>query len=292
MRKTTLLAVAAGVALTGSVANAAITVSSTRGLGTGANSAFDIVRFFVKTTPGSPEDTSTGLQSAAVTLNVFAQPNSISNPTFHFKFLDQNADSFPDWDPTGKSSAGGGGLVSSALTNTTTIGSFVGVRPYDKPSNQQGSFDPPPGAGLYPTPDAPASGGFTAGHQPPQQSFDADGGGALGDDPGDINPITLYQDKLKSFRVEGFNSTTDPSLLTADANGGRGALFAVAVVPHNAAVRAQGIYLPNFSAGGLATSKTDATDFNVVDTGVPEPTSLTLLGIGALGLLGRRRRRA
>jgi hypothetical protein len=291
MRKTTLLAVAAGLALTGSVANAAITVSSTRVVGTGANSAFDIVRFFAKTTPGSTEDTSTGLQSAAITLTTFATPNSVSNPTFHFKFTDLNTDGFADWDPTGKASAGNGGQQTSALLNTTTIGSFVGARPYDKASNAQGSFDPPPGAGLYPTPDSAASPGFSAGHQPAQQSFDADGDGTLGNDSGDVNPITLYQDKLNSFRVEGFNSTTDTSLLTADANGGRGALFAVAVVPHNAGVRAQGIYLPNFTAGGLATSKTDAQDINAVDP-VPEPTSLTLLGIGALGLMGRRRRKA
>jgi hypothetical protein len=286
MRKTTLIAAAAALALSGGIANAAITVSSTRVTGTGGDAAFDIVRFYAKAVPGTTEDTSSGLQSAALTLSTFAAEGT---PTFHFKFSDQNSDSFPDWDPTGKGSAGSGGTAGSALTNTTTIGSFIGVRPYDKPNNQQGSFDLPPGSGLYPTP-----GSLSDSHTGPQQSFDADGDGTLGNDPGDVNPILLYQDKLSSFRVEGFNSTTDPSLLSSDANGGRGALFAVGVVPHGAAVQVQGVFLPNFTAGGLATDKTDAQDINFIDTGtnVPEPTSIALLGLGAMGFLARRRRQA
>jgi hypothetical protein len=286
MRKTTLFAAAAALALSGSMANAAITVTSTRVAGTGADSAYDIVRFFAKAVPGTAEDASTGLQSAAITLSTFAAG---STPTFHFKFSDQNSDTFPDWDPTGKGSAGSGGTVGSALTNTTTIGSFVGVRPYDKPGNQQGSFDLPPGSGVYPMPASP-----TNSHDGPKSSFDADGDGTLGSDPGDVDPVALYQDKLTSFRVEGFNSVVDPSLLSSDANGGRGALFAVGVVPHGAAVQAQGVFLPNFTAGGLATPSTSPQNIDFVDTGtnVPEPTSMALLGLGAMGFLARRRRQA
>jgi hypothetical protein len=266
-------------------ADAAIEVYRTRTPGTGANAGFDVVRFFAKFTPGGPEDASTGLQSAALTLSTFRVPGDTSpEPFFRFRFTDQNADSFPDWDPTGLASRGSGGTASSALTNNSTIGSFIGVRPYDLPSNQQGSFDPPPGSGIYPF---PLTGNGRTG---PQESFDADGGGTLGDDPGDVNPITLYQDKLNSFRVEGFNPVVDPSAKSTHPNGARGALIAVAVVPTGAFLRLQGVTVPNFMAGGLATPATNAQNIEHVDW--PEPSSMVLAGVGAVGLLGRRRRTA
>jgi hypothetical protein len=286
MRKACLaLAALVGLGVAGA-ADAAIVVSSTRTPGTGANSGFDVVRFFAKFTAGGPEDASTGLQSGAITVSTFRQEGDPgAAPFFKFRFTDQNADGFPDWDPTGLASRGSGGTASSALTNQNTIGTFMGVRPYDALSNAQGSFDPPPGSGIYPF---PLTGNGKTG---PQQSFDADGGGTLGDDPADVNPVTLYQDKLNSFRVEGFNSVVDPSAKTTNPNGGRGALFAVGVVPSGAAVRVQGITPPNFGAGGLATPATNAQDIDHTNF-VPEPSSMVLAGLGAAGLLGRRRRKA
>jgi len=279
MRVKSLLAAAAGLALMTSTANAAINFYSTRVTGTAGDANFDIVRFWAQATPGDAADQSTGTQSLAATLK--------TDQTFHFKFVDSNADGFPDWDPTGKSSAGSGGTVGSALTNTTTIGSFIATRPYDKPNNQQGQFTTPPSStgGPYPFPD---QGNGLSGAQ---GSFDADGDGTLNSDPGDVNPVTLYQDKLKSFRVEGLTDTPDPSMLSSNANYARGALLATAVVPHGAVVTFTGKYAPNFNVGGLGTSNTAPQDFSVTDP-APEPATFGLLSVGAIGVLARRRRKA
>jgi len=264
-------------------ASAAITVYAIRSTNTtGADAAFDVVRFYAKAAPGDAADQSTGTQSLAATLTTPA--------TFHFKYaasVDTNADGFPDWDPTGKSSAGSGGQATSALTNNSTVGSFIATRPYDKLSNAQGQFTTPPSStgGPYPTPDQ------GNGLAPAKQSFDADGDGTVSNDPNDIDPIALYQDKLKSFRVEGLTDTPDPSMLSSNANYARGALLAVAVVPHGARVTFTGKYSPNFNVGGLGTSNTAPQDFFVIND-APEPATLGLFSVGAIGALARRRRKA
>jgi hypothetical protein len=283
MRKARV-ALAAVVGLSAAVAQADIEVTSTRARGTGADAGFDVVRFFAKFSPGGPEDASAGLQSAALTISTYRRPGDFGPaPTFHFRFTDLNADGFPDWDPTGLASRGSGGTASSALVNTSTIGSFIAVRPYDLAGNQQGSFDPPPGSGVYPFP-------FTGnGKAGPQQSFDADGSGSLGDNPGDVDPVALYQDKLSSFRVEGFNAIVDPSAKSTSAQAARGALFAVAVVPTGAALSLHGTTPPNFTAGGLATPSTNAQDIRYDE--LPEPSTAALAGLGLVSTLGHRRRK-
>jgi hypothetical protein len=65
---------------------------------------------------------------------------------------------------------------------------------------------------------------------------------------------------------------------------GSGALFATAIVPASATVTVTGQL-----AGDVGQAQTIAP-FAVLP--IPEPASLTLLGLGAIGFLGRRRRTA
>lgn len=98
---------------------------------------------------------------------------------------------------------------------------------------------------------------------------------------------TNYQYGINSFTetlgtsatngaVNGVNATT--------ANGGLGALFAVAVVPTGDSVSVSGTLL---SAGGSNTSSQFAYT-NAVAT--PEPASLGIFGIALASLISRRRR--
>jgi hypothetical protein len=101
-------------------------------------------------------------------------------------------------------------------------------------------------------------------------------GANSGDNLGD--PTTNYS-AVKSFRVAGFNSTPDPNGL--GGNGGRGALYGIVVVPHTA------------FGGGHVVANLAADKGNPVTLSfdlLPEPTSLGLISVGVIGVLGRRRR--
>jgi len=96
------------------------------------------------------------------------------------------------------------------------------------------------------------------------------------------DPTQTYNNiNVKSFRVEGayLNGTNAPT-----ANTGQGVIFAIAVVPTGATVSVSGLI-----AGDTAGDKTLPT---TTSAGAPEPGTFAVLGIGAIGALTRRRRKA
>src|SRR5687767_15087192 len=104
MRVRSLLAAAAAMVLTGSVASADIVITFTRQDGTGANAGQDIIRFFGAFAPnsflGTADDAgtparegwgATGLQSVSAimeALQIDPQPGQ----SFKFRFTDENGD--------------------------------------------------------------------------------------------------------------------------------------------------------------------------------------------------------
>jgi hypothetical protein len=145
-----------------------------------------------------------------------------------------------------------GKTSSLPTTNTTTVGTFLKV-------GSVGSFN-------------------VVTVLPPGYISDPDGNGTT-----DTDPQTNYA-AVKSFRVAGFN--TNPDTAGVGGNGGKGALFGVVVVPHGAGLQTEGQVVAQVAAekGSPYTLTFDLL--------VPEPTSLGLISIGAIGLLARRRRQA
>jgi hypothetical protein len=258
MRAKSLLAAVVVSGMMTLSASAAFVVTETITAGTGALNGFDIHRYFAafdSTTSPEAIAGANGLQSAKVTLTTLFAPGDFITPSttnFRFKFTDLDFDGENDADVNGNTISD-----SVARTNTTTVGTMIRVNPVSSFSVQA----------LSPT-------------------------GARSDTNSDGTPDTFPTQNyaaVKSFRVEGFSQNPpagpgfDSSAKTANAGQtGAGALFALAVVPTGKAVRAQGTLSPD--KGGV-------TDF---DTGIaiPEPATLGLFSVGAIGLLARRRRKA
>jgi hypothetical protein len=278
MRKFTKLAAAAILGGISTVsANAGIQISSQRATTTsGGDALFDVIRFYAKLDVGGPEVTAgaTGLSLANITMT--------SSQQFKFGFTDRTGDGIGDWDPI-RIGTTDGTNANSPLTNNANTNTFIAVRPYDAVAGNQGGAITPPGGlnNIYPEPSVGPA---------PQDSQDNDGDQQLS--TGDFDPRTIYQSPLagfptspglKGFRVEVFNSIVDPSAMPGNANYNRGALFAVAVVPKGTAVTI---------TGSIAADKGNQQAVNFTDGGVPEPTSLGLAAVGAVGMLARRRRKA
>lgn len=96
------------------------------------------------------------------------------------------------------------------------------------------------------------------------------------------NVHATYANGVPQFEVVGANLSGGVDATTA--NGGKGALMAVAVAPMG-----DGIHVSGSIGGILAGSPAQSVD--ITYPGIPEPTSLSLLGLG-LGALVTRRRRA
>jgi hypothetical protein len=99
-----------------------------------------------------------------------------------------------------------------------------------------------------------------------------------GDSEPDNDPAAKFAN-LKSFRVVLFNTAAPDA--TSASNGGLGAFLAEAVVP-------TGVAAPRI-VGGISAEQGASVPIDYTAP-IPEPTTLTVLGLGAMGLLGRRRR--
>lgn len=113
---------------------------------------------------------------------------------------------------------------------------------------------------------------FLIGGNLPEGYSDANGDGNT--DPGGDQRVTFFQN-TKSFRVDGFNGSGG-----IVANTGQGVQFAGAVVPKGVTVTATGTIA---GATGSAQAFSNTNE-------VPEPVALGFIGLGAMALLGRRRR--
>jgi len=266
------VALAAPVLLASS-AQAAITVTGTTTPGTGAYAGFDILRWFAAFPTNGPEATAgaTGLQSVKTTLTIVTDPITKtvdSDPTHVFQYVN--------------------GQFVGASTPSNPDVAIIGERSDD--ASSRNLTDPGDAAGFL----ALGSGVFVhddGGNGFSLQGLFVDGVqkslSAFNSSNATTNGLALFKN-AKSFRVEGFvpqpgggATGSDPAAKTAAAGQtGAGALFAIAVVPHGALVNATGL---------LAADKGDTQGFDLTIP-VPEPGSLTMIGLGAMGLLARRRR--
>lgn len=127
------------------------------------------------------------------------------------------------------------------------------------------------------------SAAFPTGAASPFSDTNADGIFTPGTDPGGTGVVDRSDpasdpawSQAKSFRVAGFSQAAPA------ASGTPGAKFGQIVVPTGVGVSA---------VGSLASTTSAISDFPLVKNEVPEPAALSLLGLGGVAALSRRRRR-
>jgi hypothetical protein len=258
------MALVAGMAITSS-SEAAFTVTATRTPGTGAYAGLDIVRWFGALSPTGDEKTAgaTGLQSAKVTLSFV---NPAASDVFQY-ITGQFAGS-----PNANQDV-------AILGERQDDGTARSLQDKGDATNFAAQ-----GTGIFIHDDNGI--GFSL------QGLFVDGvskGPGAQNNTGAANGFALFQN-AKSFRIEGFVpqpgggvTGSDSQAFTTSTGPGAGSLFAIAVVPRTATVNA---------LGTLAPDKGNQSDFDVTVPPVPEPATLGLVSIAAVGMLARRRRRA
>jgi len=269
MRVKSILAAAVVSGMMTMSASAAFTVTSVRSLGTNANSGNDIIKFYAKyDSVASPEAVAgaLGLQGVKATLT------TTDSTGFIFRMV--NLDGSPQDPDTLVVEPNDADVLATQTPKTTarsSVSSAIGstIRVWDFNNN----------AAL------PGDAAFNAASVTPSQNTNPNPGPA----PAYVN--------LKSFRVEGVllnpqsadhtqqRAGTDTNAKVANAAlaaPDTGAIWAIAVVKHGAPVTADYILTPD--QGGVTTGS--------ISDPAPEPATIGLLSVGAIGVLARRRRKA
>jgi len=152
-------------------------------------------------------------------------------------------------------------LDSDGVNDANVLGSGINLTQTDTTGSfvRVGAFTPNPG---------------DAGFDPVGRlSADPDTGTTVRD------PQTIFANK-KSFRVVGF--ANPGALATPAQNSGKGAFFMEVVVPTGAVPKA---------VGKLSAESGPSVDIDYTAQ-VPEPTTMAVIGVAAVGFLSRRRRAA
>lgn len=306
-----------------------VMVYSVRTAGTGApatttgnvewtgNQGFDVVRFYAKFVNGpvngnieNTDPLSNGLGAIGGTL--------ISSQGFKFDFtrllatvdatrpyanLDFNADRMVNrYNNTG--------LITDIHADNTNVNTMIGIQNWDSGAAVPNNFGP---VGFYMISDNPSkyliNSDSTSAIKTASDSTTTTPR-SISDSTNDVDPRYLYQSPAtgyawaapgavnpnpnfaRAFRVEGAltngDGSVDPSAKSSDPNYARGALVAIAVVPTGSTVRF--VSNANGEAGGIGDDHNHKNQFDVTDA-IPEPGSISLLTLGAIGLLARRSRK-
>jgi hypothetical protein len=252
-----VLAAAAVVGLMGlgNSAHADFTINTQTFQGTGTLTGYTIVRFLAF------NDGNNGTGQKLVAVDV--QLDTDASTGFKFRAYDADGDNEPDVDVA----LTGSGASFASTSDATKVG--TAIRPF------LGGL----GNGQY-----VIGNGVSPAHSSSEPVTDPN---TFEQTPTQFPFSTTYAN-VKSFRVPFSQAGGD---FSPNANTGSGTPFAVAIVPTGSTTFVK--ISPGPNGGGVAGESGGFVSFApvTVPVGVPEPTSLSLLGLGGAALLGRRRRR-
>lgn len=325
MRRASRIAAIGALLLGAHLAHATAIVYSVRTPGTGVpdttkpttawtgNQGFDVVRFYVKFSVGGVEATDPTVQGVG---GIAGTLTSTAPFKLGFTKVTPGVDGqtpYANLDNIGTRYINEPYALtfSDPHTDNTNINTMIYVADWD--------YMHPTAIGATSTNMTVASQNVTPAKSPIQLA--ANLGGAttpisarrIDDSTADVDPRYLYQNPslytwnangqpalgLTEFRVEGvvlknpstgtYTSTApDTTAMPNSPLYNRGALVAVAVVPTGASVRFRGLQA---ESQGVSDDRDHKSFFDVTDGVIPEPGSISLLTLGAIGLLARRSRK-